>query len=106
MGEGELICCQVPMENLNCFVEGTGQEKHKPVLQKKEEQILVKVGEIPHPMEEEHSIQWIEVQADDKVFRKELSPGDQPQVLFELGTEKIEKSTVRSYCNIHGLWKS
>ena len=35
----------------------------------------VKVGSVPHPMEAEHYIQWIELVAGDKAYMEFLSPG-------------------------------
>ena len=65
--------------------------------------ILVKVGSVPHPMEEEHFIEWVEVVSGEKCIRKTLKPGDAPEVKFcDLG----ESTEVRAYCNVHGLWKA
>ena len=102
-GAGQLVCCGQPMKLLEEKTEDVGQEKHVPVIEKTERRTRVKVGEVPHPMEEGHFIEWIELIADDKVYRKFLKPGDKPEAEFELKAEKIE---AREYCNIHGLWKS
>ena len=101
-GGGELVCCGQPMELLEEKTEDEGLEKHVPVIKKTEKGILVKVGSIPHPMEEKHYIEWIEVIADGRFCRKFLKPGDKPEAEFEIEAEKIE---AREYCNIHGLWK-
>lgn len=102
-GVGQLVCCGQPMELLKEKTEDVGQEKHVPVIEKTERGIRVKVGEIPHPMEKNHFIEWIELIAGGKVYRKFLKPGDKPEAEFGLKAEKIE---AREYCNIHGLWKS
>lgn len=102
-GVGELVCCGQPMELLNEKTEDTGQEKHVPVIEKTEQGVKVKVGSIPHPMEENHYIEWIELIADDRVYKKFLKPNEKPEAEFEVKAEKI---TARAYCNIHGLWKS
>jgi len=102
-GVGELVCCGQPMK---LFIENTvdaAKEKHVPVIEKVEGGIKVKVGSVPHPMEEKHYIEWIEIIADGKVYKQFLKPGDQPEALFEIKADKI---TAREYCNIHGLWKS
>jgi superoxide reductase len=78
-------------------------EKHVPVIEKSASKIKVKVGSIPHPMEEKHYIEWIELIADEKVYRKFLTPKDKPEAEFEIKAEKIE---AREYCNLHGLWKA
>lgn len=102
-GGGQLVCCGQPMELLEEKIEDVGKEKHVPVIEKTENSVKVKVGSLPHPMEEGHYIEWIEIIADDKVYRKFLKPGDQPETEFEIKAEKIE---AREYCNLHGLWKS
>jgi superoxide reductase len=101
-GQGELVCCGQPMK---LFVENTvdaAREKHVPVLERTERGVKVKVGSVPHPMEEKHYIEWIEILADGKAYRQFLSPGDTPQAFFETRAERI---TAREYCNLHGLWK-
>lgn len=103
VGSGELVCCGQPMELLKEKTEDAGQEKHVPVIEKIETGWKIKVGAIPHPMEEKHYIEWIEIIADGRSFRKFLKPGDNPEAEFEIKAEKIE---AREYCNIHGLWKS
>jgi len=100
---GELVCCGKPMELLVEKTQDLGFEKHVPVVEKTEQGILVKVGSIPHPMEEAHYIEWIEIIADGKYCRKFLKPGDKPEALFEISAKEV---VVREYCNIHGLWKS
>jgi len=102
-GIGELVCCGQPMELLKEKAEDVGQEKHVPVIEKTETGIKVKVGSIPHPMEEKHYIEWIEVTTNGVSYRKFLKPGDKPEAEFEIKAEKIE---ARECCSIHGLWRS
>jgi len=83
--------------------EDVGKEKHVPVVEKTDKGVKVKIGSTPHPMEEKHYIELVEIIADGRVYRKFLNPGDKPEVEFELKAEKIE---AREYCNVHGLWKS
>ncbi len=102
-GGGELVCCGEPMKLMEENVVDAAQEKHVPVIEKTDDGINVKVGSVPHPMEEEHYIEWIELIADGRAYRQFLSPGDTPEALFEIEAQNI---TVREYCNLHGLWKS
>ena len=102
-GEGQLICCEQPMALTKEKTADVGSEKHVPVIEKTETGIKVKVGSIPHPMEEKHYIEWIEITADDKIYRKFLKPSDRPEAEFEVKADKI---SVRAYCNLHGLWTS
>lgn len=101
-GVGKLVCCGQPMELVKEKTEDVGQEKHVPVVVKTESGIKVKVGSIPHPMGENHYIEWIEIIANGRVYRKFLRPEDKPKAEFEIKAEKID---ARAYCNIHGLWK-
>ena len=102
-GVGKLVCCGQPMELQKEKTEDVGQEKHVPVIEKTESGVKVKVGSVPHPMEEKHFIEWIEVIADGKSCRKFLKPGDKPEAEFMVKADSIE---AREYCNLHGLWKS
>lgn len=103
VGGGILTCCGQPMELLIEKSSDVGLEKHVPVIEKTNDHVTVKVGSIPHPMEEKHFIQWIELIVDGVVYRKFLKPGDAPEATFSVtGTEL----SAREYCNIHGLWKS
>lgn len=101
--QGELVCCGQPMELLMEREKDEGLEKHVPVIERTGKGIKVRVGSVPHPMEEKHHIEWIEIVADGRVCRKFLRPGDAPEAEFEVKAEKIE---AREYCNVHGLWKS
>jgi len=102
-GDGELVCCGQPMKPMEEKTEDQGKEKHVPLIEKTKSGILVKVGSVPHPMEEKHYIEWIEVLADGKAYRKFLSPGAKPEAEFEIRSDKV---AAREYCNIHGLWKA
>jgi superoxide reductase len=101
-GKGDLVCCDEPMK---LFVENTvdaAKEKHVPVLEKIADGLKVKVGEVAHPMEEKHYIEWIEVIADGKAYRQFLNPGEAPEATFMIEAEQV---TAREFCNLHGLWK-
>jgi len=102
-GKGELVCCGQPMELLQEKVTDAGMEKHVPVVETTDKGIKVKVGSVPHPMEEKHYIEWVELTTDGDIHRKFLKPGDKPEAEFEIGAQKI---AAREYCSIHGLWKS
>jgi len=90
-----------------------GLEKHVPVIEKTEKGVKVKVGSVPHPMEEAHYIEWIEILVDGKVYRKFLKPGDAPADAKALAGKpeaefcvEAENIIAREYCNLHGLWKT
>jgi len=100
-GSGQLVCCGQPMELLTEKTEDVGKEKHVPVVEVTADGFKVKVGSIEHPMEENHYIEWIELIADDKVYRRFLKPGEKPEAEFKVKAEQIQ---AREYCNVHGLW--
>ncbi len=102
-GVGQLVCCGQPMDLLVEQNSDVGLEKHVPVIEKIDGKIKVKVGSTPHPMEQNHYIEFIEIIVDGKTCNKQLNPGDNPEAEFEVTSEKIE---AREYCTVHGLWKS
>lgn len=101
-GEGELTCCGEAMVLLKENTTDAALEKHVPVIEKISGGFKVKVGEVAHPMLEEHFIQWIEIIADGKAYRQFLNPGDAPEAVFNIEASEV---TAREYCNLHGLWK-
>jgi superoxide reductase len=103
VGGGELVCCGQPMQLLTENTVDASKEKHVPVIEKTAEGYKVKVGVIPHPMEEKHYIVWIELIADGKSYREFLKPGQAPEAVFCVKASAI---TAREYCNLHGLWKA
>jgi len=101
-GDGELVCCGQPMKNLIAKTADEGKEKHVPVIEKVDGGIKVKVGSVPHPMEEKHYIEWIEILADGKAYRQFLEPGMAPEAVFNVEAGSV---SAREHCNIHGLWR-
>ncbi len=77
-----------------------GKEKHVPILETVEGGTRVKVGSVPHPMEEKHHIEWVEVEGEGLLCLKFLQPGEAPEAEF-----RVRATKAREYCNIHGLWK-
>ncbi|GAB6283815.1 MAG: desulfoferrodoxin [Methanoregula sp.] len=98
---GTLVCCGQPMVLQPEKTADAGKEKHVPVVEKTTEGIIVKVGFIPHPMEEKHYIEWVEVRSGERLFVKGFLPGEKPEATFPLADTKVK---VRIYCNVHGLW--
>lgn len=103
-GEGALVCCGEEMKKMEEKTEDSSTEKHVPYIEKTDEGILIKIGENEeHPMTEKHHIEWIQILADGRSYRKFLEPNDKPQALFKIDADKV---SAREYCNIHGLWKN
>lgn len=101
---GRLVCCGEQMHLLNEKTKDVGMEKHVPVADKDSGKVNIKVGSVPHPMEEEHYIEWIEVITDNRVRKKYLEPGNQPEAVFCASPSGNMK--IRAYCSVHGLWSS
>ena len=95
-GAGELVCCGQPMQLIVAKIKEEGSEKHLPVIEKDR----VVIGEVEHPSEDNHYIEWIEINTKENSSKKFLNPGDKPEV--NISGDVI---SVRAYCNIHGLWK-
>ena len=103
-GGGELVCCGQPMNLLAENSVDAATEKHVPVIEKSDDVVKVKVGSVPHPMEEKHYIEWIELILDGQVWRQVLSPGDAPEATFCVCAAPDVAISARAYCNLHGLW--
>ena len=101
-GGGELVCCGEPMKLMQENTVDAAKEKHVPVVEKTADGYKVKVGDVAHPMEEKHYIEWIELLAGEKSYVQFLKPGDAPEALFKVDADQ---ATARAYCNLHGLWK-
>ena len=93
-------CCGEEMIEVSLQKKGVGEQKHLPVCDVDEETVYVRVGEESHPMEENHYIKWIMAVYTDSVIKYDLTPGDEPEAVFDY--EKGMK--IYAYCNLHGLW--
>jgi len=98
---GTLVCCGKPMVLQQEKTTDQGKEKHVPVVEKSATGIMVRVGSVPHPMEEKHFIEWVEVRSGENVFIRGFVPGENPEYEFCISDARVK---VRAYCNIHGLW--
>ena len=77
-------------------------EKHVPVYEKDGNEIIVKVGEVEHPMTSEHYIMWVALIKDDMIVKVSLHPETIPEVRLPY----VSGSEIYAYCNLHGLWKN
>ena len=101
-GVGQLVCCNEPMKLMREGSVDAATEKHVPVVEKTAGGFQVKVGAVSHPMEEKHYIEWIEIIADGRVYRRFLKPGEKPEATYQIEAGSV---IAREYCNLHGLWK-
>ena len=95
-------CCGKEMELMEANSTDAATEKHVPVYERVEDEIVVKVGEVEHPMEKDHYIMWIAQVSDNQTTRIRLYPEQSTEVRFKY----IPESILYAYCNKHGLWKS
>lgn len=102
-GADSLICCGEKMELVVENSVDASREKHVPQVEKEGDGVVIKVGTVPHPMEEAHYIEWIEIVFDGKVDRQYLQPGMKPKARFNVSADDL---IARAYCNLHGLWVS
>ena len=101
-GKGVLTCCGDTMVEIVPNTEGASVEKHVPYTSIEDDDVLyVKIGEVDHPMTEEHYITWVAAVYDDSILKYYFKPGEVAEAVFdyEKGME------VYAYCNLHGLWK-
>jgi len=105
-GVGELVCCNQPMKLQVANTTDASGEKHVPFFVKKDDELEIRIGQVPHPMLEEHYITFIEAISKDEryVKRKYLYPGEEPE--FTLKCYDVAKLTAREFCNLHGLWEA
>lgn len=95
-------CCGKEMELINANTVDAAVEKHVPVYKVEGDSLVVTVGEVEHPMIEEHYIMWVLLVSENRKYRVELKPNDKPIVKLPY----VKGATLYAYCNLHGLWKN
>lgn len=108
----EVVCESnqgVSLQGFQQLIPNTSEgasEKHLPVVEKEGTIISVKVGELFHPMTEEHSIEWVFIQTKSgSVQRAPLSSTGEPVAKFAILPED-SVAAAYAYCNLHGFWKT
>lgn len=126
----KIICCSQPMNDLAPNTVDAPSEKHLPVITFtgfSANAATVGIGSVPHPMTEEHHIEWVYLKTVQGGQFKCLAAGQDPVVTFALadkdayaycdrpickmGSEHCMFKCKRgfaayAYCNLHGLWKT
>lgn len=97
-----LRCCGKEMVLLETNTKDASLEKHIPHCVIEDDKVRVTVGEVVHPMENDHYIGWIAMENDHIVTIVWLKPGDRPEAIFDYK----KGSTIYAYCNKHGFWKT
>ena len=101
----KLVCCGEEMKELVANTVDAALEKHTPVVTVEGNKVTAVVGEVEHPMLEEHYIMFIYLETTKGAYRKDLKPGEKPYAEFLL-SEGEKPLAVYEYCNLHGLWKT
>ena len=98
-----VVCCGKPMKELIPGAVDGALEKHVPAVTVTGNTIKVQIGEVIHPMLDEHYIQFIALETKNGCQIKKLKAGDEPKAEFVLA-DGDEAVAVYEYCNLHGLW--
>ena len=96
-----LTCCGELMKELIPGSVDAAAEKHVPFCEIQGDYLSVKIGEVEHPMSDDHYIVWIAAEYKDSVCKFFYKPGDKPEALFDYEKGMV----VYAYCNLHGIWK-
>ena len=99
-----VVCCGERMKEIVPGSVDAAAEKHVPVIAAEGGRVTVCVGEVAHPMLENHYIEWMSLQTDKGNQRKALKPGDEPRAVFFIGEDETVEAAY-AYCNLHSLWK-
>lgn len=99
--EKHVRCCGKELEELIPNTQEAATEKHIPVCEKIGDTMKVTVGEVGHPMQEEHYIMFIAQVSAREVSIVKLQPQDKPEATFAYK----KNAKIYAYCNLHGLWE-
>lgn len=87
---------------LNANTTDAAFEKHVPIYEINNDELIVKVGDVLHPMSEEHYIMLIAYISNNNLEIFKLNPTDEPIAKFKYNGS----GEIYAYCNLHGLWKN
>ncbi|WP_167957036.1 desulfoferrodoxin family protein [Anaerosporobacter faecicola] len=99
-----MMCCGQKMTELLAGTTDAAVEKHVPAYVVKDGKVRVKVGEVEHPMVEDHFIEWVSLVTNMGTQMKKLAPEQKPEAVFAICEDETVEA-VYAYCNLHGLWK-
>lgn len=96
-------CCGKPMTLLCAGTTDGNIEYHIPVIEQLRDGIVkVRVGRKPHPMVDEHYIEFLFLETERGGMIHYFKPDETPCAIFQTFDRPV---AVYAYCNIHGLWK-
>jgi len=79
-----IMCCGEKMKEIIPGTVDASKEKHVPVYRVEGNKVYVSVGEVEHPMQDEHYIEWISIQTKFGNQRKALKANDKPKMFFTM----------------------
>jgi len=100
-----VMCCGKKMVEMVPGTSDGAAEKHVPVIKQEGNKVIVEVGSVEHPMADVHYIEWIILQTERGVQRRNLLPGELPRAEFILADDD-KVVAAYEYCNLHGFWKA
>lgn len=97
------VCCGADMEEITPKTTDEFREKHVPVITRIGDRVVVSVGEMLHPMNDAHHINWILLETNKGIHLAYLKA--EPESIARFTLCKGE-TVVAAYanCNLHGLW--
>ena len=101
--EGDIEVLEGHLEEVKPNTKDAALEKHVPAVTVKDDRVEVVVGDVVHPMLEEHFIQEIMLVTNHSTHIRHLKAGEEPRAVFMLA-EGEKPVAVYEYCNLHGLW--
>lgn len=100
-------CCGSPMTKLTPESTDGALERHVPVYKRDKNMIFVSIGEEPHPMTDQHHIEFVILETTKGFHLHYLYKGNRvsynPNTSFCLSAGE-EPLAILGYCNIHGLY--
>ena len=101
-------CCVSSKNVIEPQTEGDKAPKHVPVISIDGNKVTIAVGEVQHPMDDNHFIQFVELIVGGERYIKHFKPGDVPEATFTVDMDLLSanKPIAREFCNLHGLWAS
>ena len=98
--EKRVSCCGKTLEELKSGTTTASVKKHVPVYKREDDKIIVTVGEVEHPMTEDHYIMFVALVNNQNINIVKLNSSDKPEAIFPY----LKGSQIYAYCNLHGLW--
>jgi len=96
------VCCGEAMVELTANTTDAAVEKHVPAVTIDGCKVIVNVGDVDHPMLDNHYIEFIALETAKGISIVYLKPGDAPHAEFLTEDKPL---AVYEFCNLHGLWK-